>query len=105
MPAKNITVAGFSKGGKITLVVSSLIGNKHVNYVVLAGCIRKAKQFIKNFELDLKGRVLSLVDYNDKTFAIVGPCLTLPPVDWNTRKLFLKTGEGMDYSIIQRSCG
>ncbi len=66
---KNITVSGFSKGGKITLVTSSLIGNKDINYVVLAGCIRNTDKFINKFNLDLKGRVLSLVDYNDNFFS------------------------------------
>ena len=69
VPPNQITVAGFSKGGKITLVASSLINNKLVNYVVLAGCIRKTKQFIEKFNLDLKGRVLSIVDYRDDTFS------------------------------------
>ena len=38
VPASHITVSGFSKGGRMTMIVSSILNNKDINYVVLAGC-------------------------------------------------------------------
>jgi hypothetical protein len=38
VPASNITVSGYSKGGRMTAVVSSLLANRDINYVILAGC-------------------------------------------------------------------
>jgi len=94
VPPNNITVAGFSKGGKITLVTSSLINNKLVNYVVLAGCIRKTKQFIEKFNLDLKGRVLSIVDYRDDTFSSCEDMFNRSSAGLEHKELILKDGGG-----------
>jgi Phospholipase/Carboxylesterase len=94
VPPKNITVAGFSKGGKITLVSSSLIANESVNYVVLAGCIRKSHEFIDKFALDLKGRVLSIVDYNDKLFSSCENMFKNSTGGLEHKELILKVGSG-----------
>jgi hypothetical protein len=94
VPAKNITVSGFSKGGKITLVTSSLLGNKDINYVVLAGCIRKSRKFINEFNLDLKGRVLSIVDYNDDTFSSCGDMFNSSSGGLEHKEIILREGSG-----------
>lgn len=94
VPPRNITVSGFSKGGKITLVSSSLVGNENINYVVLAGCIRKAKKFISKFNLDLKGRVLSIVDYNDDTFSSCEDMFNSSSGGLKYEEIVLKEGSG-----------
>ena len=94
VPARNITVSGFSKGGKITLVTSSLVGNERINYVVLAGCIRKTKKFINKFSLDLKGRVLSIVDYNDDTFSSCEDMFNSSSGGLEHKEIILKEGSG-----------
>lgn len=94
VPAGNITVAGFSKGGKITLVSSSLIGDENINYVVLAGCIRKAKKFISKFSLDLKGRVLSIVDYKDDIFSSCKDMFNSSTGGLKHEEIILKEGSG-----------
>lgn len=38
VPANNITVVGFSKGGYISLLVASSLGNPDIGYAILAGC-------------------------------------------------------------------
>ena len=38
VPAKNITISGFSKGSIIALATAGAINNKDINYVLLAGC-------------------------------------------------------------------
>jgi len=94
VPGRNITVAGFSKGGKITLVTSSRVGNESINYVVLAGCIRKTKKFINKFSLDLKGRVLSIVDYNDDTFSSCEDMFNSSSGGLKHKEIILKEGSG-----------
>ena len=94
VPAENITVSGFSKGGKITLVTSSLAGNDNINYVVLAGCIRKTKKFINKFSLDLKGRVLSIVDYKDDIFSSCDDMFNSSSGGLKHKEIILKEGSG-----------
>ena len=43
VPAKNITVAGFSKGGYIALLVASSLGDPGVGYVIMAGCGKRTE--------------------------------------------------------------
>lgn len=67
VPAGNITVVGASKGGIIGAYVSSLLGDKDINYVLLAGLFEKC---LVDVELKLHGRVLSIHDSAD-TLSIV----------------------------------
>ena len=94
VPPGNITVAGFSKGGKITLVTASNLANAQVNYVVLAGCLRNASEFIKKFKLNLTGRVLSLVDHRDDTFASCEAMFKHSSGALEHQEIILKTGRG-----------
>ena len=71
VPPKNITVSGFSKGGRMTAIVSSLLANKDINYVILAGC---RESDISQYDIQLSGRILSIYDKNDDSF---GSCNTL----------------------------
>jgi hypothetical protein len=54
----------------------------------------QGKAIIKNFELDLKGRVLSLVDYNDKTFATCGPMFDASTGGLEHKEIIFKDGRG-----------
>lgn len=71
VPAENICVAGFSKGGYITLLVASSLNNSGVAYVVMAGCgkgkyARSFDQFLKKKRGErLKGRMLSIYSGSD----------------------------------------
>ena len=94
VPAANITVSCFTKGGKITRVTSSRVGNENVNYVVLAGCIRKTKKFINKFDLDLKGRVLSIVDYKDDIFSSCEEMFNSSSGGLKHKEIILKEGSG-----------
>jgi hypothetical protein len=65
VPAENITVAGHSKGGVITLCVSAKLGNPKVNFVVMAGCeIKPIAQAYPDYKT-LKGRFLSIYASSD----------------------------------------
>ncbi len=71
VPDKNITVAGHSKGGVITLNAAALVKNTGVNYVIMAGCgIKSITRFYPEFKL-LKGRFLSIYANTD---TIAGSC-------------------------------
>jgi len=76
-PSK-IAVVGHSKGGAMTLVISSVVGNDNVSYVVLAGCALPTTKSIGNespredyirfnskYAPAAKGRMLSLFDAED----------------------------------------
>lgn len=65
VPAGNITVAGFSKGGRMTLMVATQLSNSDINYVVLAGC---RSSDIHELELAPAGRILSIYDSRDDSF-------------------------------------
>lgn len=65
VPARNITVSGFSKGGRMTALISSLLENDAINYVILAGC---RESDIDEYQLRLHGRVLSIYDRDDDYF-------------------------------------
>jgi hypothetical protein len=67
----NITVAGYSKGGYVALLVSSGLGDPRVGYVIMAGCGTGRngfafEQFLaKKRGARLKGRMLSVFAAND----------------------------------------
>ena len=70
VPANQITVAGFSKGGNMVLVLSALAKQPESNFVNMAGC--GAGQFRKSYEgvltndaIKMQGRMLSLYDRAD----------------------------------------
>jgi hypothetical protein len=81
VPSENITVAGHSKGGVITLQVAAQLENPKINYAVLAGCgIKGLEKGYPDFA-GLKGNFLSVYASSDK---VAGSC----------RTEFAKAGEG-----------
>ena len=91
VPASHITISGFSKGGRMTLVVSSLLNNKDLNYVVLAGC---RTSNIENFNLRPSGRVLSIFDENDDSFESCSEIFSEGKNNLHAREIILNTGDG-----------
>lgn len=71
IPARNITVSGFSEGGHIALLVASGLGNPDVGYVIMAGCGKgrtgaQFKHFLKTKRgMRLKGRIFSIYAGSD----------------------------------------
>jgi hypothetical protein len=88
---KNITVSGFSKGGRMTLVVSSLLENAEVNYVVLAGC---RTPDIGNLDLSPVGRVLSIYDSNDDKFESCSEIFATASEGLEANEIVLNIGDG-----------
>jgi hypothetical protein len=77
VPAKNITVAGHSKGGMITMLVMSSLANPNIAYVNFAGCGREGSgfgghlRFAEHRASMARGRLLSAYDRSDQ---IAGSC-------------------------------
>lgn len=73
VPPENITIAGHSKGGVITLRVAAELAQPKVKYVVMAGCgIKGLEKGYPDFSL-LKGNFLSVYASSDKVAASCGP--------------------------------
>jgi hypothetical protein len=77
VPAKNITVAGHSKGGMITMLVMSSLANPDIAYVNFAGCGREGSgfegylRFAEHRASMARGQLLSAYDRSDQ---IAGSC-------------------------------
>ena len=63
IPPESITVVGASKGGIIAAYVSSMLRNKAINFLFLAGLFEKC---LVDENLKLHGNVLSIHDRSDK---------------------------------------
>jgi hypothetical protein len=63
VPPGNIIVAGASKGGVISAYVSTMLQEKGIYYIFLAGLFEKC---LKDENLKLYGNVLSIHDRSDK---------------------------------------
>lgn len=67
VPAENISLVGFSRGGFITAIASSYIKNKHVNFVILAAC---TSRLAKRKDITIHGHLFSIYETSDS----VGSC-------------------------------
>ncbi len=68
VPAKNITVSGFSKGSIIALAAAGAINNPNINYVLLAGCSEELNDKYSIDPARAAGRILSIYDSGDEKF-------------------------------------
>lgn len=101
VPARNITIVGYSRGGAIALMVSGFVGNPEVGYVILAGCVSEGgafKQFVpmllSDYATKLKGRFLSLVDEADPDFSSCSTYFSKAPEKPDQKETILRTGKG-----------
>jgi predicted esterase len=91
VPGKNITVSGYSKGGRMALVVSTLLNNREVNYIVLAGC---RSSDISAHHLKPVGRVLSIFDSNDDEFESCSEIFSAGGEGLVSNEIILHVGSG-----------
>lgn len=66
VPAVNITIVGASKGAWITVLVSHLLENEELNFVIMAICHPDAVETFKQEQVFLYGNVLSIYDSIDE---------------------------------------
>lgn len=72
VPPGSITVVGASKGAAIATMVSSVLGNPDVNYVLLGACDPGGIEAWEQQGVVLSGNVLSIYDASDVEYA--GSC-------------------------------
>ena len=99
VPASNITVVGASKGAFIAMMVSTMLQNKEVNFVFLAGCADS----IRKFDLNFYGNILSIYDEKDQ---LVGSCQSFFTQSTGISrhkeiKLKVGTGHGIVYKPLK----
>jgi hypothetical protein len=71
VPATHITVVGASKGAGITILVSNMLENENINYVLLAICHPDNVKELIQSDISLYGNVLSIYDSVDE---LAGSC-------------------------------
>lgn len=67
VPAKNISLIGFSRGGAITILASHLLANNDITFIILAGCSR---YFQNHPDVVAFGNIFSIFETSDS----VGSC-------------------------------
>ncbi len=65
VPATHISVAGFSKGGYITLLTANRLQNADIRFVVMAGCTEAIVAGTDNIADGLQGTMMSMIDVED----------------------------------------
>ena len=100
--AQDITIIGFSKGATITAIVSSLLKNDDVNFVIMASCNEwyNKGELLKG--LRLRGHILSIYERSDE---LAGSCQavaqrTPPPSSF--LELEINTGKSHGAFFIPR---
>ena len=70
VPSANITVAGHSKGGVLSLIISIGLGRDDIKFAVLAACGSKRpyRVFVMRRAKGLRGKFLIMWDKNDHAF-------------------------------------
>ena len=68
VPPGNITVVGASKGAVIAMQASTMLRNKEINFVFMAGC---NDMIYQRFDIAFYGNILSIYDEKDE---IAGTC-------------------------------
>lgn len=101
VPAGNITVSGFSKGGYIALLVASSLNNPDVGYAIMAGCGAGKRayvfeQFLKRKRgARLKGRIYSIYASGDLEAGSCRPAIDQSDrIGLNFRETRIKSGKG-----------
>ena len=89
VPPEHITVAGFSKGGMITIATSSLLRMPGIRYVIMAGC---NSGVFDNTDLTLTGRVLSIHEASDNIGISCAPLFERSPDTEDTVERRIDTG-------------
>jgi hypothetical protein len=71
VPPTHLTVVGASKGAGIAVIVSHLLNNEKIRYVLLAICNPHMIDTWQQNDICISGNVLSIFDYKD---SMVGSC-------------------------------
>jgi len=87
----DITVVGASKGGLIAMHLSTILGNKEINFVLLACCVEAA---LYRYDIALAGNILSIYDEKDEQVISCKKFIDKSPGVVNYKEIVLKVGTG-----------
>lgn len=101
VPASNITVSGYSRGGTLAVMASGFVGRTDVNFVVLAGCVSETgaykaaySSFLADYAKKLNGRILSIRDAADPDFGSCNAFFAEASALKEAQEVVLKPGKG-----------
>ncbi|MCE8006843.1 hypothetical protein [Aestuariivita sp.] len=92
VPARRISVIGFSKGGYVTLRAASRLQNPDLNYAILAGCTAGIVSGQDRSADGVQGRLFSMVDAADDLGFSCAPLFERTPHVEDTTDLVFRTG-------------
>ena len=91
VPAENVTVVGFSKGGVIAILTSSVLADDRVNFVFIAAC----GPWIESIpELAPHGRLLALREASDEMIGSCEGLLARAEGEGERREMVVEIGGG-----------
>ena len=90
VPAQNITISGFSKGGMIAIRASSVLQNDQLNFIFMAACNRWA---FDNEEIRVAGRILSIYETTDTIGHSCQPLIDKSPAALEYKEVAINTGK------------
>jgi hypothetical protein len=91
VPPEHLTVVGFSKGGGIAILASSMLANDRVNFVFIGAC---GPWYADRPEIEPRGQLLGLREASDD---LAGPCDVLfarAPAGSDQAEIVLELGGG-----------
>jgi len=100
LPSKDITVVGASKGAAIAVLVSHLVRDARINYVLLAICGTRMLEYWDEENVCITGNVLSIYETSDE---LASSCVALADrcsdriTSYEEIELSLGVGHGMLY--------
>lgn len=94
VPANHITVAGFSKGGYLTLMAANRLQSLEMRFVVMAGCAEGIVDGSDTIAEGLQGAVLSMVDLADDLGFSCAPLFERNPQLSQTDEILFSAGTG-----------
>ena len=104
VPPRNITVAGHSKGGVLSLLASAIIPARHVRYAILAACGRPNSSFSQPYRrlIDrvgerIKGRFLIMWEQGDRDAGDCDELMKVAGVPYRNLELTVGGGHRLFY--------
>jgi len=99
VPAANVSVAGFSKGGLIAFYTSASLQDGGVTFVILAGCgigqfANSYQQMLATAAPFIRGRFLSMYDLSDDSGGTCQQAFTTAGGAVTAQEITLQTGLG-----------
>ena len=88
---ERITVVGFSKGGAIAMIASTLLADQRIGFVLLAPC---GDWMLNRNDLDVRGRILSIYEASDELGTTCAPLFERAGAPGVLREIRISTGAG-----------